>query len=45
MNEREQEQERDPGTDELLEEQVGKGYGDDEGERDDALEHETSSGE
>lgn len=45
MSEQEREQEREPGTEELLEEQQGKGYGDDEGERDDALEHETSTGE
>lgn len=36
----ENEQEREPGEDELLEEQEGKGYGEDEGERDDALEQE-----
>jgi hypothetical protein len=27
----------EPGTDELLEEQEGKGYGEEEGEREDAL--------
>lgn len=43
MSEHEQEQRREPGTDELLEEEKGKGYGDDEGARDDALERETSS--
>lgn len=42
MSEHEREQEREPGADELLEGQEGKGYGDDEGERDEALEHETS---
>ena len=30
-------QEREQGTDELLEEQEGKGYGEDEGEREGAL--------
>ena len=30
-------QEREVGTDDLLEEQEGKGYGEDEGEREDAL--------
>jgi hypothetical protein len=30
-------QEREDETDDLLEEQEGKGYGEDEGERDDAL--------
>jgi hypothetical protein len=40
MTEHEQEQteEREPGTDEIQEEQTGKGYGDDEGEREEALE-------
>jgi hypothetical protein len=35
---REQEDEREPGADELQEEQTGKGYGEDEGGRDEALE-------
>ena len=34
----EHEEEREPSEDELLEEQAGKGYGEDEGERDEALE-------
>ena len=34
----EQETERRAGEDDLLEEQAGKGYGEDEGERDEALE-------
>ncbi len=38
MSEQEQGPEREAGEDELLEEQAGKGYGEDEGERDDALE-------
>ena len=33
----EQEAERRPDEDKLVEEQQGKGYGEDEGERDDAL--------
>lgn len=33
-----QEDEREPGSDELQDEQTGKGYGEDEGERDEALE-------
>ncbi len=43
MSEHEQEQppeEGDKSTDELLERQVGKGYGDDEGEREEALDDE-----
>jgi hypothetical protein len=32
-----EQQERESGTDDLLEEQEGKGYGEDEGEREDAL--------
>ncbi len=40
----EQEQEREPGTDELQEEQEDKGYGEDEGERDEALERESAQG-
>lgn len=36
--EQERDQGREPGTDELQEEQEGKGYGEDEGERDEALE-------
>jgi hypothetical protein len=39
----EQEPERGPGRDELAEEQQGKGYGEDEGERDDALEDDADS--
>ena len=38
MSENEQESEREPVTDELQEEQGGKGYGEDERERDEALE-------
>lgn len=34
----EREQEREPGNDELQEEPTSKGYGQDEGERDEALE-------
>jgi hypothetical protein len=36
------EEERPNGDDDLLEEQEGQGFGEDEGERDDALEAETS---
>jgi hypothetical protein len=42
MSEQEQEGKRQAGEDELLEEQAGKGYGEDEGERDDALEQQDS---
>jgi hypothetical protein len=38
MSEQEQEQADEAGENQLLEEQQGKGYGEDEGERDDALE-------
>ena len=38
----ESEKEGEPGEDELLEEQSRKGYGQDEGERDEALEREKS---
>jgi hypothetical protein len=40
----EQENERDGGEADLQKEQEGKGYGEDEGERDEALEREDTDG-